>query len=155
MWIINPNNTHSAITSDIAEPTSARVWLIHILVLAWIGSTQAGEIHDAVKNGEVEKIKVLMSTRNLLPIDENSARGRYGPGWQGSERRPAKPFASSRKKPAISRKRIPLRPSSPRSPPRPNNPPRRCSSPTCSRHRSLRRPTIPPSPSAPKLGMPI
>ncbi|MCK0440599.1 glucose-6-phosphate dehydrogenase [Gordonia alkaliphila] len=34
---------------------------------------------------QVEKIKVLMSTRNLLPIDENSARGRYGPGWQGSE----------------------------------------------------------------------
>ncbi|MFC0315409.1 glucose-6-phosphate dehydrogenase [Gordonia phosphorivorans] len=34
---------------------------------------------------QVEKIKVLMSTRNLLPIEENSARGRYGPGWQGSE----------------------------------------------------------------------
>ena len=33
-----------------------------------------------------EKIKVLSSIRNLLPISENSARGQYGPGWQGSEK---------------------------------------------------------------------
>ncbi|GAA2381053.1 MULTISPECIES: glucose-6-phosphate dehydrogenase [Gordonia] len=32
-----------------------------------------------------EKIKVLSATRNITPIDENSARGQYGPGWQGSE----------------------------------------------------------------------
>ncbi|MEJ9079949.1 MULTISPECIES: glucose-6-phosphate dehydrogenase [Gordonia] len=34
---------------------------------------------------QTEKIKVLQSTRNILPISENSARGQYGPGWQGSE----------------------------------------------------------------------
>ncbi|WP_432211680.1 glucose-6-phosphate dehydrogenase [Gordonia aichiensis] len=34
---------------------------------------------------QTEKIKVLSSTRNILPIAENSARGQYGPGWQGSE----------------------------------------------------------------------
>ncbi|NLG47355.1 glucose-6-phosphate dehydrogenase, partial [Gordonia sp. (in: high G+C Gram-positive bacteria)] len=34
---------------------------------------------------QIEKIKVLSSTRNMLPIAENSARGQYGPGWQGSE----------------------------------------------------------------------
>ncbi|MFZ2512280.1 MAG: glucose-6-phosphate dehydrogenase [Gordonia sp. (in: high G+C Gram-positive bacteria)] len=37
---------------------------------------------------QAEKIKVLSSTRNLLPIAENSARGQYGPGWQGSEQVP-------------------------------------------------------------------
>ncbi|MFM9376088.1 glucose-6-phosphate dehydrogenase [Gordonia sp. VNK21] len=34
---------------------------------------------------QAEKIKVLASTRNMLPLAENSARGQYGPGWQGSE----------------------------------------------------------------------
>ncbi|GAA4662340.1 glucose-6-phosphate dehydrogenase [Gordonia humi] len=34
---------------------------------------------------QTEKIKVLQSTRNILPIAENSARGQYGAGWQGSE----------------------------------------------------------------------
>ncbi|WP_440712316.1 glucose-6-phosphate dehydrogenase [Gordonia sp. FQ] len=37
---------------------------------------------------QVEKIKVLSSTRNIEPIAENSARGQYGPGWQGSEKVP-------------------------------------------------------------------
>ncbi len=35
---------------------------------------------------QTEKIKVLGATRNLLPLEENSARGQYGPGWQGSEK---------------------------------------------------------------------
>ena len=34
---------------------------------------------------QAEKIKVLSSVRNILPLEENSARGQYGPGWQGSE----------------------------------------------------------------------
>ena len=34
---------------------------------------------------QAEKIKVLSATRNIAPLDENSARGRYGPGWQGNE----------------------------------------------------------------------
>ncbi|MFT3715237.1 MAG: glucose-6-phosphate dehydrogenase [Gordonia sp. (in: high G+C Gram-positive bacteria)] len=34
---------------------------------------------------QTEKIKVLSSVRNIEPIPENSARGQYGPGWQGSE----------------------------------------------------------------------
>ncbi|MGB3304394.1 glucose-6-phosphate dehydrogenase [Gordonia sp. (in: high G+C Gram-positive bacteria)] len=37
------------------------------------------------RNLQTEKIKVLQSTRNIMPISENSARGQYGPGWQGSE----------------------------------------------------------------------
>ncbi len=37
---------------------------------------------------QAEKIKVLSSTRNIAPISENSARGQYGPGWQGSEQVP-------------------------------------------------------------------
>ncbi|QKT07411.1 glucose-6-phosphate dehydrogenase [Gordonia sp. X0973] len=35
---------------------------------------------------QAEKIKVLSATRNILPIAENSARGQYGPGWQGNEK---------------------------------------------------------------------
>jgi len=34
---------------------------------------------------QAEKIKVLSSVRNILPHSENTARGQYGPGWQGSE----------------------------------------------------------------------
>ncbi|MFT4087661.1 MAG: glucose-6-phosphate dehydrogenase, partial [Gordonia sp. (in: high G+C Gram-positive bacteria)] len=34
---------------------------------------------------QAEKIKVLSATRNIEPIDDNSARGQYGAGWQGSE----------------------------------------------------------------------
>ena len=37
---------------------------------------------------QTEKIKVLSSVRNMEPIAENSARGQYGPGWQGSEKVP-------------------------------------------------------------------
>ncbi|GAA1463948.1 glucose-6-phosphate dehydrogenase [Williamsia maris] len=33
---------------------------------------------------QAEKIKVLSATRNILPLDLNTARGQYGPGWQGS-----------------------------------------------------------------------
>ncbi|MFC9980063.1 glucose-6-phosphate dehydrogenase [Gordonia sp. NPDC127522] len=40
------------------------------------------------KQLQAEKIKVLAATRNVLPIDENTARGQYGPGWQGSEKVP-------------------------------------------------------------------
>ncbi|GAC68764.1 glucose-6-phosphate dehydrogenase [Gordonia soli] len=32
---------------------------------------------------QAEKIKVLSATRNILPLAENTARGQYGPGWQG------------------------------------------------------------------------
>ncbi|GAB18190.1 glucose-6-phosphate 1-dehydrogenase [Gordonia effusa NBRC 100432] len=35
---------------------------------------------------QAEKIKVLSATRNILPLEDNSARGQYGPGWQGSEK---------------------------------------------------------------------
>ncbi|MGJ0121280.1 glucose-6-phosphate dehydrogenase [Williamsia sp. MIQD14] len=34
---------------------------------------------------QAEKIKVLSATRNILPLDLNTARGQYGPGWQGSQ----------------------------------------------------------------------
>ncbi len=34
---------------------------------------------------QTEKIKVLSATRNILPLDENTARGQYEAGWQGSE----------------------------------------------------------------------
>ncbi len=37
---------------------------------------------------QAEKIKVLSSARSILPIADNSARGQYGPGWQGSEQVP-------------------------------------------------------------------
>ncbi|GAB2673970.1 glucose-6-phosphate dehydrogenase [Gordonia jinhuaensis] len=40
------------------------------------------------KQLQTEKIKVLSATRNILPLDENTARGQYGPGWQGSEKVP-------------------------------------------------------------------
>ncbi|ANY23458.1 glucose-6-phosphate dehydrogenase [Gordonia terrae] len=40
------------------------------------------------KQLQAEKIKVLAATRNAMPIDENTARGQYGPGWQGSEKVP-------------------------------------------------------------------
>ena len=33
-----------------------------------------------------EKLKVLSATRNIEPLDLNTARGQYGPGWQGSEK---------------------------------------------------------------------
>ncbi|MCF3937427.1 glucose-6-phosphate dehydrogenase [Gordonia sp. Z-3] len=35
-----------------------------------------------------EKIKVLAATRNIEPLDENTARGQYGGGWQGSQKVP-------------------------------------------------------------------
>src|SRR5699024_2834741 len=34
---------------------------------------------------QAEKIKVLRATKPSLPIAENSARGQYSAGWQGSE----------------------------------------------------------------------
>ncbi|MBT0568041.1 glucose-6-phosphate dehydrogenase [Williamsia sp. CHRR-6] len=37
---------------------------------------------------QAEKIKVLSATRNILPLSENTARGQYGPGWQGSQQVP-------------------------------------------------------------------
>ncbi|MEP9392542.1 glucose-6-phosphate dehydrogenase [Gordonia sp. VNQ95] len=40
------------------------------------------------KQLQTEKIKVLSATRHILPLEENSARGQYGPGWQGSEQVP-------------------------------------------------------------------
>lgn len=36
------------------------------------------------KELQAEKIKVLSATRNVLPLELNTARGQYGPGWQGS-----------------------------------------------------------------------
>ncbi|CAM3971399.1 glucose-6-phosphate dehydrogenase [Tsukamurella strandjordii] len=33
-----------------------------------------------------EKIKVLSATSLVEPLDETTARGQYGPGWQGSEK---------------------------------------------------------------------
>ncbi len=35
---------------------------------------------------QAEKIKVLSATRNILPVEGNSARGQYATGWQGSEK---------------------------------------------------------------------
>ncbi|HMS75776.1 glucose-6-phosphate dehydrogenase [Gordonia sp. (in: high G+C Gram-positive bacteria)] len=40
------------------------------------------------KQLQAEKIKVLAATRNIEPLAENTARGQYGPGWQGSEKVP-------------------------------------------------------------------
>jgi glucose-6-phosphate 1-dehydrogenase len=35
---------------------------------------------------QAEKIKVLSAIRLMQPLDDTTARGQYGPGWQGSER---------------------------------------------------------------------
>ncbi|MFW0794626.1 glucose-6-phosphate dehydrogenase [Gordonia sp. CPCC 205515] len=40
------------------------------------------------KQLQAEKIKVLAATRNIGPLEENTARGQYGPGWQGSDKVP-------------------------------------------------------------------
>ncbi|WP_333716870.1 glucose-6-phosphate dehydrogenase, partial [Gordonia sp. (in: high G+C Gram-positive bacteria)] len=40
------------------------------------------------KQLQAEEIKVLAATRNIEPLAENTARGQYGPGWQGSEKVP-------------------------------------------------------------------
>ncbi|MBO0855240.1 MAG: glucose-6-phosphate dehydrogenase, partial [Nocardia sp.] len=35
---------------------------------------------------QVEKLKVLSATKLVEPLEETTARGQYGPGWQGSEK---------------------------------------------------------------------
>ena len=49
--------------------------LVVILAWTWIGSATAGEIHDAVKNGDVETVKVLLKENPAL-VNDRDNRGR-------------------------------------------------------------------------------
>lgn len=58
--------------------------LIQLMALIAMEEPISFEPHEL----QSEKIKVLAATRNILPLDENTARGQYEAGWQGSEEVP-------------------------------------------------------------------
>ncbi|ETD31939.1 glucose-6-phosphate dehydrogenase [Williamsia sp. D3] len=58
--------------------------LIQLMALIAMEEPISFEPHEL----QTEKIKVLSATRNILPLDENTARGQYEAGWQGSEEVP-------------------------------------------------------------------
>ncbi|PXW33791.1 UNVERIFIED_CONTAM: glucose-6-phosphate 1-dehydrogenase [Williamsia faeni] len=58
--------------------------LIQLMALVAMEEPISFEPHEL----QTEKIKVLSATRNILPLDENTARGQYEAGWQGSEKVP-------------------------------------------------------------------
>ncbi|MCS3782116.1 glucose-6-phosphate dehydrogenase [Tsukamurella ocularis] len=57
----------------------------HLLqLMALIAMEEPTSFHPAEL--QAEKIKVLSATSPVEPLAETSARGQYGPGWQGSEK---------------------------------------------------------------------
>ena len=58
--------------------------LIQLMALIAMEEPISFEPHEL----QTEKIKVLSATRNILPLHENTARGQYEAGWQGSEEVP-------------------------------------------------------------------
>ncbi|MGZ9828201.1 glucose-6-phosphate dehydrogenase [Tsukamurella ocularis] len=57
----------------------------HLLqLMALIAMEEPTSFHPAEL--QAEKIKVLSATTPVEPLAETSARGQYGPGWQGSEK---------------------------------------------------------------------
>ncbi|MET9327358.1 glucose-6-phosphate dehydrogenase [Tsukamurella sp. NPDC003166] len=57
----------------------------HLLqLMALIAMEEPTSFHPAEL--QAEKIKVLSAASPVEPLDETSARGQYGPGWQGSEK---------------------------------------------------------------------
>ncbi|AUN40974.1 Glucose-6-phosphate 1-dehydrogenase (plasmid) [Tsukamurella tyrosinosolvens] len=57
----------------------------HLLqLMALVAMEEPTSFHPAEL--QAEKIKVLSATSPVEPLAETSARGQYGPGWQGSEK---------------------------------------------------------------------
>ncbi|TWS18279.1 glucose-6-phosphate dehydrogenase [Tsukamurella asaccharolytica] len=57
----------------------------HLLqLMALVAMEEPTSFHPAEL--QAEKIKVLSASSPVVPLAETSARGQYGPGWQGSEK---------------------------------------------------------------------